>query len=198
MDKGQLAKTDQLPEEVQAYDLPPDIVYLINTSNATYSKPMEVKHNLHIEVDPDEPLGLKGLTEEMKQLLAKCGIDKNEIMQDPVAYIQIMEHLDGEVIEQQEFPKTKEFLQQVQKVVFNEENPATKYKFTDQLGKGASCKVYRAVDRGNSSVEYAVRVMKLVNPQMIGKIKTEIALMQTMSHPNLVKYHDSYLYQGCL
>lgn len=37
----------------------------------------------NVKVDPDEPLGLKGLTSEMQQFLESEGIQKQDIMQDP-------------------------------------------------------------------------------------------------------------------
>jgi p21-activated kinase 2 len=44
-----------------------------------------------------------------------------------------------------------------------EKNPAISYKFAEELGKGAYCKVFKAILRGGDEKEYAVRVAKIKN-----------------------------------
>ena len=81
-DRQRSVKTDSFPEEVRAHELPEDLIAYIKSNSASIGKPMVVKHNVHIEVcinsqieiDPDEPLGLKGLTVEMKEFLENEGI----------------------------------------------------------------------------------------------------------------------------
>ena len=59
-------------------------------------------------------------------------------------------------------PTNDEFIKYVMDIKFIESDPSINYKFTDQLGKGAMCKVYKAVNR-TTNEEVAVRVMKVRN-----------------------------------
>lgn len=72
-------------------------------------------------------------------------------------------------------PTNDEFLKQIQAIEFQNSDPSLKYKFTEMLGKGAVCKVYKAFNR-TTKEEVAVRVMKLGSDQ--DRLKLEIALMK--------------------
>jgi hypothetical protein len=53
-----------MPESVRASALPPEIISLINYVPPVIGKPFNLTHNIHIEVDPTQPMGLIGLPEE--------------------------------------------------------------------------------------------------------------------------------------
>ena len=57
------------------------------------------------------------------------------------------------------------------------------------------CKVYKAYNR-DSKAEVAVRVMKLGNDTE--RIRVEIALMKMCDSNSIVKYFESFVFQGCL
>lgn len=59
-------------------------------------------------------------------------------------------------------PTNDEFIKYVMDIKFIESDPSVTYKFTDQLGKGAMCKVYKALNR-TTNEEVAVRVMRVEN-----------------------------------
>lgn len=45
------------------------------------------------------------------------------------------------------YPKTSDFAKLVMNVKILEENPTIKYKFAEEIGNGANCKVFHAVER---------------------------------------------------
>jgi p21-activated kinase 2 len=62
---------------------------------------------------------------------------------------------------------TEEFAEQARKIEFIEENPAERFLFERELGKGAMCKVFEAVerrDKGKQPKQYACRIMKIKDP----------------------------------
>lgn len=62
IDKNKTVETKNLPSSVQPSELPEAILDLIN--EPIIGEPFNVQHKIHIEIDPDAPLGLKGLPEE--------------------------------------------------------------------------------------------------------------------------------------
>jgi hypothetical protein len=78
-----------------------------------------------------------------------------------------------------------DFESRVRLIEFVVENPAIKYKFEDQLGKGSCCtvpihcdnQVYRVTDR-TSKANMASRIIKCVNLKNIERLKREIAIME--------------------
>ena len=69
----------------------------------------------------------------------------------------------------------------------------------EKLGKGSTCLVYRAVKKDfTDKTDYAIKVMKLNKSTCIDQIKTEIAMMNTSLHPNILTYFDTYKYMKLL
>lgn len=91
----------------------------------------------------------------------------------------------------------KDFDSKVSAVQFINENPALKYKFEDQLGKGACCTVYRVLDRLNRK-SLACRIIKCINVKNQERLRREIAIMDECVHSNIVKHDETYLYSDCL
>lgn len=50
--------------------------------------------SLKVQVDPDEELGLKGLTKEMIEILKNAGVNKDEILSDSKNFISVLENYD--------------------------------------------------------------------------------------------------------
>ena len=49
---------------------------------------------MHLEVDLNSPMGIKGLTDDMEKLFKKNDLSGNDIKQNPQAMIQIMNGLE--------------------------------------------------------------------------------------------------------
>jgi len=65
-----------MPEAVRACELPPDIIEMINYKAPHISKPFNLKHEIHIVPDPNEPMGLRGLPLEWLEKMKKSGLQK--------------------------------------------------------------------------------------------------------------------------
>lgn len=93
---------------------------------------------------------------------------------------------------------TNKFQQIVNEIEFIEDNPANKFIFSKELGKGAVCKVFEAFDRDEENRRhYACRIIK-VDESMLKKIKTEIAVMKMCSNPCLEAYYFTYHFKQSL
>lgn len=49
---------------------------------------------MHLEVDLNSPMGIKGLSNDMMKMFQKNGLTGNEIKENPTAMIQIMKGLE--------------------------------------------------------------------------------------------------------
>jgi hypothetical protein len=52
-------------------------------------------------------------------------------------------------------------------VKFIEGNPTIKYKFGEEIGNGANCKVLHAYEREGEKREFAVRIARLNNSESL-------------------------------
>lgn len=76
--------------------------------------------------------------------------------------------------------------------------PESKYILGKKIGAGASGTVHLANTKTKSSTEVAVKMMDLSQQPKKELIITEIQVMKTLQHHNLVNYLDSYLVDGNL
>ena len=62
------------------------------------------------------------------------------------------------------------------------------------LGSGTYGKVFKAVDKHDKSISIAIKVInkKGLNQKALGEMKKEVAVLQTVDHPNIVKYYETY------
>ncbi|KAK5056699.1 hypothetical protein LTR84_012231 [Exophiala bonariae] len=77
----------------------------------------------------------------------------------------------------------------------NHWNGGTKYNFTGCLGKGAFATVYRIQTKKEGDVYAAKELDKrrfLKNGVLDTKFDSELQIMKSLSHPNIVNYVDSY------
>ena len=92
----------------------------------------------------------------------------------------------------------KDFEDKIKEIKLISENPSKYYKFSDELGKGANCKVYIATDRKDKKKAFAVRIIKIRDEKKLEKIKREIAVMNMCINENIVSYYFSYYYKNLL
>lgn len=79
--------------------------------------------------------------------------------------------------------------------IVNPEDPRQKYHLLGQVGTGATGIVYTAVDRMTSE-KVAIKMIDIRKQVKKGLILTEISVMKSKKHPNVVNYYDSYLVDG--
>lgn len=65
------------------------------------------------------------------------------------------------------------------------------YGFCSSIGSGAYATVFRAVSKKNYHC-YAIKIVskKVIKPHIYGMILKEASIVQTLSHPNIVKIYD--------
>jgi len=104
-----------MPEAVRATELPTSVVELINYQPPTISKPFNLKHEIHITVDPDEPMGLRGLPLEWLEKMKKSGLDKKEILENPANMISIISNYEtgGYMMKRLTLPTDDDFIRVV-------------------------------------------------------------------------------------
>lgn len=76
IDLEKTVDTKCMPEAVRAGELPPEIIEMINYKKQLISKPFNLKHEIHIVPDPNEPMGLRGLPLDWLEKMQKSGLKK--------------------------------------------------------------------------------------------------------------------------
>jgi len=160
--------------------------------------PFNVQHNIH--VDFNSVTGFEGLPAEWEVLLKSSGITKEDVIDKPDIVLDVLSFNDKFQKNQEQlrspppsnpgssFPEDKP---QTLNELISKEDPNVIYKNKKKIGEGAAGEVYLANDsRTNNKV--AIKIMPL-NNQNMKLLVTEIGIMKTSEHPNIVSYYDSYL-----
>jgi len=185
------------------------------------SGPFEINHVRHVEFDSET--GFKGLPPEWQDALQKSGmttkefnvaiqnsgLSKQELSEHPEAVVgailttQKMQKGEPLVAPPLDSPATPgpapvpflpEDLPTSLEQLVNKDDPRGRFATNgpqDLIGAGGAAEVFLAVDTWNNQ-KVAVKKMKL-NQSNIKDITTEIAIMKTSKHPNIVNYIDSYI-----
>lgn len=75
--------------------------------------------------------------------------------------------------------------------LISKEDPNTIYTNMKKVGEGAAGEVFLATD-SRKNLKVAIKKMEL-NNQNVKLLVTEIGIMKTSVHPNIVQYYESYL-----
>lgn len=158
------------------------------------SAPFNVKHNIHVQVDPTAPMGFVGLPQEWEALLGVSGISKAEVAANPQEVLDVLQfHLQG--------PPPKLPTRQSLDARLTEAgaintsiNPATVYSDLKKLGEGASGQVYLGKDVRNGRLV----AIKVAPKAEMANLQNEIALQRLSSHANIVSYLETYLHGDSL
>lgn len=73
--------------------------------------------------------------------------------------------------------------------------PRKHFRSLHRIGSGASGTVYSAI-RISDNYRVAIKIMNLKKQQKPDMILNEIQILQSIKHPNIVKFYDSFLYKG--
>lgn len=169
------------------------------------SNPFNISHDTHVDFDASKG-GFIGLPREWEALLASSGITKKEQEENHEEVLKVLEFEHNRQQKQQEEQQQK---QQQQKITENsnndvpvefvvclkdfvsKEDPNTIYSDMTKVGEGAAGEVFMAI---NSKTNDKVAVKKMqINKDNIKMLSTEIAIMKSSRHPNIVNYIDSYI-----
>lgn len=161
------------------------------------SKPANVSHDIHVDFNSET--GFTGLPADWEQMLKSSGITKQNVIANPKAVIEVMEFAQGRR-NAQDTPQgpgaagaaggpPAEGSQSLEELV-SKEDPLKLYVDLKKVGEGAAGEVFSATATKNNQ-KVAVKKMAL-NADSTKLIITEISIMKTSKHPNIVEYWDSY------
>lgn len=171
------------------------------------SSPFNVQH--HIHVDFDSETGFSGLPSEW-QSLVKSSISKTEVEKNPEDAKAAVEFYDKylqanpdkvagpaplnkvnrppTVYETQPLPSEE---QPTLESLVSKDDPNSIYTDIRKIGEGAAGEVFVATHR-QTGRKVAIKKMAL-NDESLELLVTEISIMKTSRHPNVVQYYESYV-----
>jgi hypothetical protein len=172
------------------------------------SSPYNVHH--HVHVDFDSETGFSGLPSEWQSLI-KSSIAKTEVETNPEEakaavefydkYLQTKKPEGGaptpltkvnarqpSLYETQPLPAEE---QPTLESLISHEDPNVIYTNIKKIGEGAAGEVFEATHR-RTGQKVAIKKMAL-NDESMELLVTEISIMKTSRHPNIVQYIDSYV-----
>lgn len=157
------------------------------------SAPFNVKHNIHVQVDPSAPTGFTGLPREWDAMLSVSGISKAEVSAHPQEVLSALQfHMEGPP---PKLPTRKSLERDLDEASFiSRGDPTTIFSSLVKLGEGASGQVFSGVDR-DTGKSVAIKVAPASD---LSNLKMEIALQKLSSHPNVVSYIETYLHKDQL
>jgi len=166
------------------------------------SNPYNVEHKIH--VDFNSATGFSGLPPEWEAMLKSSLITKNEVLNNPEQVLSILEFESKRQKEQVEMAKKThqpaaagkpaplpEETNTTLADLISRDDPTKTYKSMTKIGEGAAGEVFVAT---NVKTGQRVAVKKMeINNENIKLLVTEIGIMKTSKHPNIVEYVESYI-----
>jgi serine/threonine protein kinase len=161
------------------------------------SEPFLVERITHVNVDIHSETGLSGLPDKWENLLMDSGISKEEVVNNDKTVINVMkiqERFENGNLEDQDesvpMPVKDENLT-LPDLVTKDKDPYSLYSNFEKIGEGAAGEVFVAT-HDETGEDCAIKKIVLAN-QNIQLLTTEILIMKTSSHENIVKYFDCFL-----
>jgi len=164
------------------------------------SSPYNVEHKIH--VDFNSATGFSGLPPEWEAMLKSSLISKKEVLDNPEQVLSILEFESKR--QKDEMAKAKAAANGTHQPVplpdesnatladlVSKDDPTKIYKSMNKIGEGAAGEVFVATNV-KTGTKVAVKKME-INNENIKLLVTEIGIMKTSEHPNIVEYVDSYV-----
>jgi len=164
------------------------------------SSPYNVENKIH--VDFNSATGFSGLPPEWEALLATSLIPKSAVLDNPDHVLSVLEFVSKQQKEEvarangansgniAPMPLPEESNATLADLV-SREDPTKLYKSMAKIGEGAAGQVFVAT-HVKTGARVAIKKMD-VNSDNIKLLITEIGMMKTSDHPNIVEYVDSYM-----
>eukprot|EP00009_Paramoeba_aestuarina_P008266 CAMPEP_0201525550 /NCGR_PEP_ID=MMETSP0161_2-20130828/28632_1 /ASSEMBLY_ACC=CAM_ASM_000251 /TAXON_ID=180227 /ORGANISM="Neoparamoeba aestuarina, Strain SoJaBio B1-5/56/2" /LENGTH=517 /DNA_ID=CAMNT_0047925519 /DNA_START=90 /DNA_END=1643 /DNA_ORIENTATION=- len=178
------------------------------------SSPFNVQHNIHVDFNSET--GFTGLPREWEDMLKSANIPREEVMENPDAVIEVMELLDNlnkggqgqkaggnmsladaqkNAKRHNELDPTPQPLPTERPLTLDElvsqEDPLTLFTDMKKIGEGAAGEVFVATQRDTGN-RVAIKKMAL-NGESLKLLITEISIMKSSHHENIVDYMASYI-----
>lgn len=170
---------------------------------SSVSAPYNVQHEIHVDFDSET--GFSGLPPEWAAIVKGSGLTKEQILANPDDAVKVLEFVAKDVVNvdkpnnsnqvkptaptnQQPFPEDK--AQTLMELV-SKKDPHSLYKDMEKIGEGAAGEVFSAISIATGK-QCAVKKME-INGENMKLLITEIGIMKTSHHENIVDYCDSYM-----
>jgi serine/threonine protein kinase len=163
------------------------------------SAPMGVQHKVHGGFDGEK--GFTGLPKEWEAMLRSAGIDPEEFNKHKGAAVKAVEFYQNMINEQPQArpastsstPLPEKRKLRLEELV-SSDDPKQRYVNEEKIGEGAAGQVFVALDK-RSNRQVAIKKMKL-DDESAKLLASEIHMMKSSNHPNIVSYIDSYIVGG--
>eukprot|EP01101_Sappina_pedata_P007880 TRINITY_DN4252_c0_g1_i1.p1 TRINITY_DN4252_c0_g1~~TRINITY_DN4252_c0_g1_i1.p1 ORF type:complete len:478 (+),score=208.76 TRINITY_DN4252_c0_g1_i1:27-1460(+) len=153
------------------------------------SQPFNIEHNIHVDFNSDT--GFVGLPSEWETMLKTSGISRDEVVQNHEDVLKVLEFQDQLAKgTKKTAPLPEESNASLDDFVCKED-PTGIYRDAKKVGEGAAGEVFLATN-GRSGQRVAIKKMAM-NDESVKLLITEISIMKSSSHPNIVEYIDSYI-----
>lgn len=164
---------------------------------SSVSAPYNVQHEIH--VDFDSSTGFSGLPPEWEALLKTSGITRDEAIANPDETLQVLEFQSNYMKDEKPAHKPEpaapaplpEEKPQTLSELVSKENPVNLYKNMEKIGEGAAGEVFVATHI-KTGRKVAIKKME-INGENMKLLITEIGIMKTSHHENIVDFFDSYI-----
>lgn len=151
-------------------------------------------HTVNVTFSQEE--GFSGLPKEWENLLSQNGITAEDFAGAENAVDEVVglmtffqDHVEGGVKPvKQALPDSADYNMDD---LVNPADPLSIYKDLKEIGEGAAGKVYSGINTANKGELVAIKQMTLTTDTM-QLLCTEMQIMKTSQHPNIVCYHDSF------
>lgn len=166
-------------------------------SGANYeivSSPFNVQHNIHVDFNSET--GFVGLPLEWEALLKSSGISRDDVLKNADDVLKVLEFQAGKgrAKTEAEIPKNVPLPDESSVTLdqlISKEDPTKLYADAKKIGEGAAGEVFSAT---NSKTHMKVAIKKMaLNGESLKLLITEISIMKSSKHPNIVEYVDSYI-----
>ncbi|KAN0023017.1 hypothetical protein ACTFIV_001557 [Dictyostelium citrinum] len=159
---------------------------------STVSQPFNLKHEVH--VDFNSATGFSGLPKEWEVILKSSNVSKQEVLDKPSEWLSVLEFQAGRTMEKsnsQNLSALPDESNLTLSDLVTKEDPTKIYKNMTKIGEGAAGEVFVATSSKNNK---RVAIKKIeINNDNAKLLVTEIAIMKTSHHDNIVNYIDSYI-----
>eukprot|EP00276_Gloeochaete_wittrockiana_P020736 CAMPEP_0184339368 /NCGR_PEP_ID=MMETSP1089-20130417/8027_1 /TAXON_ID=38269 ORGANISM="Gloeochaete wittrockiana, Strain SAG46.84" /NCGR_SAMPLE_ID=MMETSP1089 /ASSEMBLY_ACC=CAM_ASM_000445 /LENGTH=490 /DNA_ID=CAMNT_0026666555 /DNA_START=42 /DNA_END=1514 /DNA_ORIENTATION=- len=176
-----------------------------NAICSNIQKPKDVTHHIHVDFNSDT--GFSGLPMDWEASLKSSGISREDVLENNEDVLNVLQFHDN-LIRSTAKPGAIQPLSVPEAVPLPDESSITLDQlvskddptkiFTDarKVGEGAAGEVFLAID-SRSGRRVAIKKMQL-SGESLPLLITEISIMRSSSHPNVVKYYDSYIVEDQL
>jgi serine/threonine protein kinase len=163
------------------------------TPAPSVSSPYNIKHQVHVDFNSDN--GYRGLPKEWEELLKGSNITKEDVLENPDLVLDVLEFTHNQIKKAEEDAKSiNEALPPEKAITLNDlvskDDPTKIYLNPTKIGEGAAGEVFLATDT-KTNEQIAIKKMPL-NAQNIKLLTSEIHIMKESTHPNVVRYLDSF------